>query len=296
MKQRTGLYNAIITIVLWGVWGAFIEIPEKAGFPATLGYSVWAVTLIPVSLIALKLISWKLDRDVRSICLGMAAGVMGCGGQLILFQCLRLGPAYIVFPIISLYPVVTVILSVLFLKEKANKRSWIGVSIALVAVVLLSYQPPENSVVEGYLWLVLSMIVFLMWGIQAFIMKLAGDHLKIKNMKAESFTFYTMVSAIILIPMAVCMTDFSHPINWGLSGLLAAGLIQSLNAVGYLFFAYSIRYGKAIIVVPLMSLAPVVTVILSLIIYGVIPHIIIISGMVFAFCSIYLLSINNNET
>ena len=27
---------ALITTVFWGIWGAFIEIPEKAGFPATL--------------------------------------------------------------------------------------------------------------------------------------------------------------------------------------------------------------------------------------------------------------------
>jgi drug/metabolite transporter (DMT)-like permease len=60
--------------------------------------------------------------------------------------------------------------------------------------------------------------------------------------------------------------------------------------VGYLFFAYSIRYGKAIIVVPMMSLAPVVTVILSLIIYSVIPHPVIVAGMFIAFISIYLLA------
>ena len=72
--------------------------------------------------------------------------------------------------------------------------------------------------------------------------------------------------------------------------MYSAALIQSLNAVGFLFFAYAIRYGKAIIVVPMMSLAPVVTVILSLILYAVIPDPIIITGMVFAFIAIYLLA------
>jgi hypothetical protein len=40
----------------------------------------------------------------------------------------------------------------------------------------------------------------------------------------------------------------------------------------------------------MMSLAPVVTVILSLILYAVIPHPIIMGGMVVAFISIYLLA------
>ncbi|NIT61535.1 MAG: EamA family transporter, partial [Aliifodinibius sp.] len=206
------------------------------------------------------------------------------------FQCLRMGPAYIVFPIISLYPAVTIILSVFLLKESASKRSWIGIILALIAIVLLSYQPPENSVVKGYLWLLLAMIVFMMWGVQAYIMKFASDSSQEGSMKAESITFYTMSSAVILIPIALLMTNFNQNINWGFSGVYSAGLIQSLNAVGFLFFAYAIRYGKAIIVVPMMSLAPVVTVILSLILYAVIPHPIIITGMIFAFIAIYLLA------
>jgi drug/metabolite transporter (DMT)-like permease len=290
VQNRGWLLYALLTTIFWGIWGALIEIPEKAGFPATLGYSVWALTMIPVALVALKLVSWRLDRDRRSFVLGMSAGLMGCGGQLILFECLRLGPAYIVFPIISLYPVVTIVLSVVLLKERAAGRQWIGIVFALIAIACLSYQSPENSPVNGYLWLLLAMGVFLLWGVQAYIMKLASGSERAGTMQAESVAFYTMVSAILLIPVALVMTDFSGSINLGWSGLYAATLIQALNATGFLFFAYAIRYGKAIIVVPLMSLAPVVTVILSLAIYAVIPHLIILSGMGAAFVSIYLLA------
>jgi len=290
MKNKAWLYYAMTTTLLWGVWGALIEIPEKAGFPATLGYSVWALTLIPVAIIALKRISWKLDHDKQSIFLGMAAGLMGCGGQLILFQALRMGPAYIVFPIISLYPVVTIVLSVIFLKEKASRRGWFGIIMALIAIVMLAYMPAENSPAQGYMWLMLASVVFMLWGVQAFIMKFAGDSAKEGSMQAESFVFYTMISSIALIPIAISMTDFSQEINWRFSGVYTAGLIQSLNAVGYLFFAYTMRFGKAIIVVPMLALAPVVTVILSLMIYAVIPAPIIIAGMVLAFFAIYLMA------
>lgn len=290
MKNQAWMLYAMITTVLWGVWGALIEIPEKAGFPATLGYSAWAVTMIPVALVALKIVGWQLDHDRRSVLFGMSAGLMGCGGQLILFQCLRMGPAYIVFPIISLYPVVTIILSVLVLKEQANTRQWIGITLALFAIALLAYQPPEGSVVQGYIWLLLAIFVFVLWGVQALIMKKASGSEQENSMKAESVTFYTMVSSVLLIPIALAMTDFSQNINTGFSGMYAAILIQAMNAVGFLFFAYAIRYGKAIIVVPLMSLAPVVTVILSLLIYAVIPHPVIITGMVIAFIAIYLLA------
>ncbi|RPH37521.1 EamA family transporter, partial [bacterium] len=196
----------------------------------------------------------------------------------------------IIFPVISLYPVVTSVLSVLVLKEKARKRAWIGIGLALVAIVLLAYQPPGKAAIEGYLWLLLSMIVFLMWGLQAYIMKFASDSSKAESMRAESVTFYLMASAVMLIPVALLMTNMSQPINWGASGMYSAGLIQALNAVGFLFFAYAIQFGKAIIVVPMMSLAPVVTVMLSLMLYAVVPHPVIIVGMLLAFISIYLLA------
>jgi len=85
-EKRLWLFYALITTTFWGVWGAFIEIPEKAGFPATLGYAVWALTMIPCSLIALSRINWKLDYDRRSIFLGSAVGLLGAGGQLFLFR------------------------------------------------------------------------------------------------------------------------------------------------------------------------------------------------------------------
>lgn len=290
MKKQPWFLYAMMTTALWGVWGALIELPEKAGFPATLGYVAWAATMIPVAVVALRLIHWKLDTDRRSAMLGVAAGLLGCGGQLLLFQCLRIGPAYIVFPIISLYPVVTIVLSVLFLGEKGSRRSWTGIACALIAIALLAYQPPTENGVAGYFWLLLSMLVFVMWGVQAYLMKLGSDSTREKSMQAESVTFYLMVSAVALTPVALVMTDFAGQINWGRSGLLAALLIQALNAVGFLFFAYALRYGKAIIAVPMMSLAPVVTVILSLVLYAHVPHPVTLAGMGTAFVSIYLLA------
>lgn len=285
MKSKTWLLFAIVTTAFWGVWGAFIEIPEKAGFPATLGYSVWALTMIPCALVALTIVHWKLEYDIRTIFLGSMVGFLGAGGQLILFQALRWGPAYLVFPFISLYPVVTIILSVTLLKERASKRAWAGIVLALFAIVMLSYQPPENSVAKGYLWLLLALFVFLMWGIQAYVMKFATG-----TIKAESIFFYMMATGVLLIPIALLMTDFSQNINWGFKGPYLAGLVQVLNSIGALCFVYALRFGKAIIVVPMTALAPVITIIISLILYAVIPHSIIIMGMVFAIAAVYLMT------
>jgi len=291
LKIKLWLIFALVTTSFWGIWGAVIEIPEKAGFPATLGYSVWALTMIPPALVALKIIKWKLEFDLRSIILGAVIGFLGAGGQLILFQALRLGPAYLVFPFISLSPVVTILLSYWFLKERASKRGWVGIILALLAIPLLSYQSPENSNTSGYFWIFLSLLVFLAWGIQAYVMKFANE-----TMRAESIFFYMMFTGLLLIPFALLMTDFSQSINWGFKGPYLAAMIQILNAIGALCLVYAFRFGKAIIVSPLTNAgAPVITIILSLIIYSVIPPTVITMGMILAIVAAFLMAIESEE-
>jgi drug/metabolite transporter (DMT)-like permease len=282
LKSRLWLIFAIVTTSFWGLWGAIIEIPEKAGFPATLGYSVWALTMIPPAMVALYIIKWKLEYNARSIFLGAVIGFLGAGGQLILFQALRMGPAYLVFPFISLSPVITILLSYWILKERASTRGWIGIILALLAIPLISYQPPNNAGTSGFLWIILSLLVFLAWGIQAYVMKFANQTMKI--------------TGILLIPFALIMTDFSQPINWGFKGPYLAAMIQILNSIGALCLVYAFRFGKAIIVSPLTNAgAPVITIIISLIIYMVVPPRVTIAGMVLAVIAAFLMAIESEE-
>ena len=285
MKSKPWLAFAAVTTLFWGVWGAFIELPEKAGFPATLGYTVWALTMIPCALAALKFAGWKLEHDIRSILLGSTVGLLGAGGQLILFEALRTGPAYLVFPLVSLYPVVTVLLSLVLLKERASRRAWAGIALALPALALLSWQPPSSSGAASALWLPLALIVFTFWGVQMYVMKFSNG-----TMRAESIFFYMAATAVALIPVAVAMTDFNKPVEWGLRGPYLAAAVQLLNSIGALCLVYALRFGKAIIVVPMTSLAPVLTIILSLLIYHVIPNGVLVTGMLAAVGAMYLMA------
>jgi len=131
----------------------------------------------------------------------------------------------------------------------------------------------------------LAVTVFVAWGLQAWVMKYSNE-----RMRAETIFFYMMATGIVLIPLALLMTDFSRPINWGVKGPWLAALIQVLNSIGALCLVYAVRYGKAIIVVPMTALAPVLTIIISLTFWGVVPHPILVSGMVFASIAIFLLA------
>jgi drug/metabolite transporter (DMT)-like permease len=116
-------------------------------------------------------------------------------------------------------------------------------------------------------------------------MKFSND-----SMNAESIFFYMMITSLMLSPLALMMTDFSQPIHTGFKGPYLAFGIHLLNSIGALALVYALRYGKAIVVVPMTGLSPIITVILSLILYGVIPSLAIIAGVALAMVAIYLLS------
>ena len=287
MESGLWFVYAVVTTLFWGVWGAFIERPEKNGFPATLGYAVWALTMVPCAAVALAVMGAPPEHDLRSIALGSLAGLLGAAGQLVLFDTLRRGPAYLVFPVISLSPLVSVLLSVVLLGETATPRAWTGIVLALLAMPLLSYQPPDRSgPMKGRLWFFLAFLVFLAWGIQAYVLRFANQ-----TMQSESIFFYMMLTGLLLVPVAAWMTDFGKPINLGPSGAWLAAPIQLLNSIGALTMVYAFRHGKVIIVSPMINaLAPAITVVISLLLYRVVPHRIVVAGMVLAAAAFYLLS------
>ena len=291
MKSKLWLVYALIATVFWGIWGAFTGLPAENGFPETLVYCVWALTMIPPAVIALKLINWKLETDKKSIFYGCIIGLLGAGGQMVLFHAVTVGPTYLIFPIISLSPMITIILSYIFLKERTGKLGAFGILLALISLPLFNYTAEGGDDSFGILWFVLAMIVLFAWGIQAYFMKFANE-----IMQAESIFFYMMLTGLAIIPIALMMTDFSQEINYGVDGPWLAAGIQILNSIGALFLVYAFRYGKAMVVSPLANAgAPLITAVIAMIILGFVPENYKIIGIILAVIAAVLLALDPGD-
>ncbi|GGZ33040.1 EamA family transporter [Asticcacaulis endophyticus] len=286
--SKRWLWFAVATVVLWGVWGAFAGISAQRGFPETLTYCVWALTMILPAVFVMARTGWALDRDPRSILYGLIIGLLGAGGQMVLFYAVTTGPAYLIFPVISLSPLVTILMSLAFLKERTTWVGWLGVALALIALPMFDFSPEQGfASLQGGSWFPLALIIMACWGVQAYFMKLANN-----RMSAESIFFYMMLTGLMLIPVAIGMTDFSKPINWGFDGPYLAAGIQLLNAIGALCLVFAFRYGKAIVVSPLTNAGgPLVTAVISLAVAGVIPGQLKIIGLILAFIASALLAL-----
>ena len=254
-KKHNWLLYAIITMVTWGVWGAF---SDQTTLPKTMVYVIWALSMIPCAIAALANIKFKLDVRTKPALLSLAVGLLGAGGQLVLFLALDYAPAYLVMPMISVAPIVTVLLSATVLKEKVSKLGVLGIALAFVALVCFALPDSKDGAATSRIWILFASIVFICWGVQAFVMKLANNN----TPDAESVFVYMAIAAV-----------------------------QILNAIGAFTLVYANRYGKAMVIAPLAdACAPVIMCVISLLLYAAVPTVPQIIGIVAAISCVLIFS------
>lgn len=262
---RSWIFYAALLILFWGIWGAFSALPATwYGYPDEMIYSIWALTMIIPAAFALR--SQRFDRRPQATIYGLLIGLTGAGGQLLLFQALTMGPAYLIFPIVSISPAITVIMAMVLLRERISTLACVGLIAALAAIVLFSITGGNSDGSSGP-WLPLAILICVAWGVQAYFMRKTAT---IGVNDATTFGWMA-ISGILLIPVALISlgglpTDF----GWQAPALTAA--TQLLNAVGALFLVMALSRGKATIVAPTTNaLAPALTIIVSLIAYQTLP-------------------------
>ena len=264
-KTRSWIFYAALLILFWGVWGAFSALPAtKYDYPDEMIYSIWALTMIIPAVFALR--GQPFDRRPQATIYGLLIGLTGAGGQLLLFQALTMGPAYLIFPIVSISPAITVIMAMILLRERITTLASVGLVAALAAIVLFSITSANSEGSSGP-WLPLAILICVAWGVQAYFMRKAAT---IGVNDATTFGWMA-ISGILLIPVAlISLGGFPTDFPWQAPALTAA--TQLLNAVGALFLVMALSRGKASIVAPTTNaLAPALTIVVSLIAYQTLP-------------------------
>lgn len=265
---RSWILYASLLVLFWGVWGAFSSEPNsRYGYPNEMIYIIWAFTMLIPAFFAMR--GNTFDRRPVAAMYGLIAGLTGAGGQLLLFQALSDGPAYLIFPLVSLSPVITVLMATVLLRERITRLAVVGVVAALVAIVLLSIPSGSDDSDSHGPWLLIAILVCVAWGVQAFCMRKAA---LVGVNDATTFGWMT-ISGLLLVPVAFAlMGGLPDGAPWQAPALTA--VTQVLNAVGALFLVMAFSRGKATVVAPVTNaLAPVLTIVLSLAVYQTLPSV-----------------------
>jgi transporter family protein len=140
MQMRAEVVGlAAATIVAWGTWGVFSKLAVERIDQQVL---IWGSLIVipPIYLIYLaasgQLVPLKMSTP--GITYATLGGIGAALGTVCFYLLLARERASLTVPMTSLYPALTVLLSVIFLKEHLSGAHVLGILLALAAVALLS--------------------------------------------------------------------------------------------------------------------------------------------------------------
>jgi bacterial/archaeal transporter family protein len=131
------LFYALLTLVLWGLWGVFSKI-ASSHLPVCVIYLVEVSVYLLVGGLIWVQMRVPFDWNYPGLTAAVAAGLSGGFALFFFLKALSFGPATVIVPLTSLYPVITVLLGITFLHEGLTLRHLAGIILAVAAVWLLS--------------------------------------------------------------------------------------------------------------------------------------------------------------
>lgn len=267
------LLYALATFFIFGVWAV---LPKATSFQLSPLTMQLLATIGVVPMAGLFLASrdlWVGENLPRGITYAFVTGVFGNAGNIALLEALKHGGgASIVYPLTGMFPLVTLILARLWLKERPNLIQGIGLILSLVAIYLFSTSPGSDAPTAGVValtsrsawgsWMGYSLIALLLFGICGVTQKLASTNIS------------TELSAVCWaagsIPVAAAIFFFMQPLDWNITqrDWIISILWGALVVIGMLASFAAYRGGKASVVTALTALYPALTVVLAILLFG----------------------------
>ncbi len=255
------LSYSLVTIALYGVWGFVSTVVTRNVAPLTVQV-LSTIGLLPVAFVLFFSRNLKKGTNFGTgIVLATATGVLGGSGNIAMYKALQLGgDGSAVIPFTGMYPLVTVILARILLKEKLNRIQSLGIVLALGAIYLFSPRESLGAAANWRsmisTWMVYSLIALILFGFSCITMKYATRHVS-DELSTILYTLGYILIAVVIIAAGSAEWHLSMK-DWSL-GILVG--IMMAAATLTLFVAF--RWGKASVVTPLTALYPLVTVLLA---------------------------------
>ncbi len=137
--NRDWLPAALACLLCWGMWAFLAKVVSDAASPTQLQVLYTIGTLPVAGFVLFRIGIRKLSRDRLGIVFGMSNGVLTGLGALAFYAALGRGKASVISPLTGLFPIITIVLATLILRERMNAVQVAGGVVALAAIFLLSF-------------------------------------------------------------------------------------------------------------------------------------------------------------
>lgn len=131
------LLYAIITMLFYGLWAFFpkmatLYLPTKE----ILLYQI--IGILTVGFIVLITSKNRLQINTPGLIFSILGGAAGLLGTLFFLKSLAIGKTSVVVTLTALYPLITIILAFIVLRETLSVKNAVGIVFALVAMYLFA--------------------------------------------------------------------------------------------------------------------------------------------------------------
>ena len=247
---------SLLALVSWGVWAILFRPIGNALSPAQ-SQALSTLGMLPIIAVLPFLGKTAPARNPRKgTAIALAAGILSCLGNVTFYDALNRGEkAATVVPLTAMYPLVTIVLAVLLLRERLNATQLCGIGLSLAAIYLLNVGSPSGIFSR---WMLYALLPIGFWGITGFLQKLSTD-----DIPGERSTLWFLVA---FIPTAVVIL-LSQPVRaqppkiW--LAVIALGFFFALGNLA-LLLAFA-RGGKASVITPISALYSLVSIPLAVI-------------------------------
>ena len=131
------LLYALVCMFWWGLWGFLSKIGSEAATPQQLQI-LFTLGMLPVAIAMLWKMNWRVESNFPGVSYGILSGLTTGLGVLAYYAALRQQDASLVTPVTGMFPLLTVVLAFVVLRERLNKVQIAGMILALAAIAVLS--------------------------------------------------------------------------------------------------------------------------------------------------------------
>jgi transporter family protein len=249
----------LVTLLSWGIWAVLAKglgdtlTPEQSQALSTLG-------MLPIfAPLAMMKRTPLHQASGTGLLLALVGGIVTCLGNIAYYSALARGEKVAaIVSLTALYPLVTIWLAVVVLRERLNGVQVAGVMLSFVAIWLFNIQSDGGFLSATIVYAVLPIVL---WGLSGFLQKVATNYLSAENAALVYLSAFVPVGIVLAVrePWPAVIT----PRTWAL--VIAVGFFLAFG--NFAVLAAFARGGKAAVIAPLASLYPIISVPIAVLVF-----------------------------
>jgi drug/metabolite transporter (DMT)-like permease len=286
MSIPLGIIFGIIAMVSWGTADFFVA--KSVRKTSVFKTFVWSQIIGLILFILIFSLFFKFPiLSFTTIGIILIAGFLGAVSYLAFYKGLQVGKVSIISPVAACWAAVTVILSLIFLNETLTALQAVGVGLAILGAVLVSFRMHDlfklglKNLATGIEYAIIAMLA---WGIY---------FVFIDVLVAELSWFLPMlfIKTVAVLYLLIYSGAASRSISFPKNVTLFIILIGVLEVIAFLSYGVGVTSEYTAIVAPIGAAFPMVTILLARIFFKEILDINQKIGIVSVLVGLILLSI-----